>query len=94
MEVNYAALFEHIEMARTNFIDAIKGLSTAQVNYKYSPEEWSVLEIAEHMVWAERAGVIGMWKAIHGIRNQQPIWEGSEQSRSRHSRGCRACQKL
>ncbi|MGK2863735.1 MAG: hypothetical protein ACSLE0_17515, partial [Chitinophagaceae bacterium] len=36
----------------------------------------SVSEITEHMVWAETGGINGMWKAMEGIRNNQPIWSG------------------
>ena len=69
-------LFEEIEKARMAFIIEVQGLTLEQVGFKAREGEWTILEIAEHIVWAEQIGVCGMFRAIEGIRNHQPIWEG------------------
>lgn len=67
---------EAVEAARRDFIQAASGLSHAQAHFKPAPDQWSIAEIAEHLVWAERAGVMGIWKALEGIKSGQPIWMG------------------
>ena len=43
-------LHRNIESARSSFIDSVTGLSIYQVNFKPTENEWSILEITEHMV--------------------------------------------
>jgi len=73
METNLKHLIEDIKRARNNFVDLIKMLTTEQINFKPSSEEWSILEITEHLVWAEQIGVCGMFTAIEGIKNNKPV---------------------
>lgn len=70
-------LIQEVELARQNFINAISGLSPQQYHYKTAPDQWAIIDIAEHMVWAEQIGVNGMWKALEGIKHGSPIWEGN-----------------
>lgn len=77
MENNTFHLIHQVEQARSAFIDSIKGLSVQQIEFKPSEQEWSILQITEHLVWAEQIGVCGMFNAIQGIKSQQPIWEGT-----------------
>src|SRR2546425_10113325 len=41
------------EGSRQAFLDATKGLSAAQWNFKPAPERWSVAECAEHIALSE-----------------------------------------
>lgn len=70
-------LFQEVEEARRGFINAVSGLSAQQYGYKTAPDQWAIVDIAEHMVWAEQIGVNGMWKALEGMKNGAPIWEGT-----------------
>ncbi|NRB46637.1 MAG: DinB family protein [Saprospiraceae bacterium] len=70
-------LIQEVERARQDFIDSLSGLSSQQYRYQPAPDQWAILEIAEHMVWAEQIGVNGMWKALEGIKNGAPIWAGT-----------------
>lgn len=69
-------LIADVEAARSNFIRVASGLSNAQAMFKPTPEQWCAIEITEHLVWAERGGVTGIWKALEGIRYGTPVWEG------------------
>jgi len=71
-------LIKEVEIARQQFISITLGLSLRQSEFNPNPEVWSITEIVEHIVWAERAGVMGIWKALIGIRNGKPIWEGKD----------------
>src|SRR4029077_16689675 len=42
-----------LEGSRKAFLDATKGLSTAQWSFKPAPERWSVAECSEHIALAE-----------------------------------------
>jgi len=43
----------HLQTTRRAFLDATKGLSEAQWNFKQAPDRWSVAECAEHIALAE-----------------------------------------
>lgn len=43
----------HLQTTRKAFLDATKGLSEAQWNFKPAPDRWSVAECAEHIALAE-----------------------------------------
>lgn len=77
MKKSLTILIAETENARKNFIKVVNGLSYEEVTFRPSPEAWTISQIAEHMVWAERAGVFGMWKALEGVKNNAPIWEGT-----------------
>ena len=44
---------QYLESTKKNIVDATKGLSTAQWNFKSSPDRWSVAEVTEHIAAAE-----------------------------------------
>ncbi len=70
-------LHKSIEAARSSFIHSASGLTSLQAKFKPSEQEWSILEITEHIVWAEQIGICGMFKAIEGVLETKPIWEGN-----------------
>ena len=43
----------YLESTKKNLMDAVKGLSDAQWNFKSAPERWSIAEIMEHLAAAE-----------------------------------------
>lgn len=63
--------------ARARFLASVGGLSPAQATFKPESARWSILEITEHVVHAEDAGVGGMWRALDGYRRDEPIWSGN-----------------
>jgi hypothetical protein len=69
-------LIEKVEHARENFLNACSGITREQANYKISPDEWSITDIAEHIVRAEWGGVSGIWNAIDGFLHNEPAWSG------------------
>jgi DinB superfamily len=44
---------KHLDMTRQGVLDATKGLSPAQWNFKSAPDRWSVAEVTEHIAAAE-----------------------------------------
>ena len=48
-----ARAVSELEASRKVFLDATRGLSPAQWNYKPAPDRWSIAECAEHIALAE-----------------------------------------
>jgi len=46
-------LVAHLEMTESWLLDEVRGLSTAQLQFRPAPEAWSILEVVEHLVVAE-----------------------------------------
>jgi hypothetical protein len=44
---------QYLESTKKNVQEAVKGLSTAQWNFKQAPERWSVAQVVEHLAAAE-----------------------------------------
>jgi len=44
---------QYLEQTRAKVLEATKGLSEAQLNFKPAPDRWSVAEVAEHIAAAE-----------------------------------------
>lgn len=44
---------QYLETTKKNIVDATKGLSVAQWNFKPGPDRWSVAEVMEHIAAAE-----------------------------------------
>jgi hypothetical protein len=63
------ALAQGTEQSRDQFLASVTHLTVAQTTFQPNPDTWSILAITEHIVRAEQVGVMGMWKALDGIRN-------------------------
>ncbi|HWA25780.1 MAG TPA: DinB family protein [Lacunisphaera sp.] len=48
-----AAGLAYLEKTRAGVVDAAKGLSDAQLNFKPAPDKWSVAQVLEHIASAE-----------------------------------------
>ncbi len=68
-----AKVIQMLKDSQTETLDALKGLSDAQWNYKPAPEKWSVGEVAEHIWLAESLLFGAMEKALQAPEN--PNWE-------------------
>lgn len=62
-------LVEEVATARSLFLDQLVNVSEVQALWKSEPEVWNIVEITEHLFWAEQAGIFGMWKTLYAIRD-------------------------
>jgi hypothetical protein len=69
-------LIEETEIARREFIAAVRGLTPEQAAFTSGPDSWCIVEITEHITRAEQSGIMGMWKALAGYHQGKPVWEG------------------
>lgn len=44
---------QYLESTKTDVLDATKGLSAAQWNFKLGPDRWSMAQVMEHIAAAE-----------------------------------------
>lgn len=62
------AAVDHLKMSKEKFLASFKGLSKEQLNFKASPESWSVAECAEHLAISEN----NIWGAVDGALKNPP----------------------
>ena len=62
-------LIQDVAVARTSYLDKIANVTESQANWKPDPDTWSIIEITEHLFWAEQGGIFGMWKSLFAIRD-------------------------
>lgn len=62
------AALDHLKMSKEKFLASFKGLSKEQLNFKSSPESWSVAECAEHLAISE-TNIFGM---VDGVLKNPP----------------------
>ncbi|HVG15970.1 MAG TPA: DinB family protein [Chitinophagaceae bacterium] len=59
-------LVDHLKDSKTYLLKAIKGLSEEQMNFKASPEKWSIKECIQHIALSEG----GIWQMAEGALKQ------------------------
>lgn len=64
-------LIQEVATARIMFLDNISNISELKAQWKPDPNVWNIIEITEHLFWAEQGGIVGMWKTLHAIRNNK-----------------------
>jgi len=55
-----------LQQTEQGVIDAVAGLSDAQLNFKLAPDKWSVLECVKHIAITEQ----GLWQMTNGAIQQ------------------------
>ncbi|MFN7686850.1 MAG: DinB family protein [Sphingobacteriales bacterium] len=61
-------LIVEVGIARNKYISIIQNLTQEKAMYKEVQNVWNVVEITEHLFWAEQGGIFGMCKTLHAIR--------------------------
>lgn len=61
-------LVSSIERSRNTVIDTVGNFRPEQSTFKPSPDEWSIVEIVEHLYLAEVSGLTKIWAAARQVR--------------------------
>ncbi len=61
-------LISNLATSRNNYLSAVNALTEQQAQWKSATDVWSVVEITEHLFWAEHGAIVGMWKTLLAIR--------------------------
>jgi len=56
--------FNEIEVSRRQLFENLENLTEDQLNFKPSPEEWSILEVMHHLMMAEGGSVLYVQKKL------------------------------
>ena len=62
-------LIDEIASARYRYLKQLETITEQEAQWKPVPEVWNIMEITEHLFWAEQGGILGMWKTLHAIRD-------------------------
>lgn len=62
-------LIQDVAIARAQYLEQIANITETQASWKPAPDAWNIIEITEHLFWAEQGGILGMWKTLHAIRD-------------------------
>jgi len=63
-----SVLVKEIGQVRNSYAALLANVDENEGNYKPNPDAWCMVEITEHLFWAEHGGVLGMWKTLRAIR--------------------------
>lgn len=64
-------LIDAVGTARQSYLNQMESVSEELAMWKPSSDVWNVVEITEHLYWAEHGGILGMWKTLHAIRSSK-----------------------
>jgi len=64
-------LISAIKVARQSYLDTIQSATEMQALWKPSADVWNIVDVTEHLYWAEHGGILGMWKTLYAIRSGQ-----------------------
>ena len=62
-------LIDEVASARYRYLKQLETITEQKAQWKPVPEVWNIMEITEHLFWAEQGGILGMWKTLHAIRD-------------------------
>ncbi len=65
------SLIEEVRLARQAYLTQVLSVTETQALFKKTPDTWNIIEITEHLYWAEHGGILGMWKTLYAIRAGQ-----------------------
>ena len=63
-----SGLVKQVDQVRNSYAKLLANVDENEGNYKPMPDSWCLVEITEHLFWAEHGGILGMWKTLLAIR--------------------------
>jgi hypothetical protein len=80
MGTELGQLLEQVREARAKVLDEVVGLSAEDGARKLDDSSWSIQEILEHLVLAERGGFDLICTAARRFRSGDPVWSGTSEN--------------
>lgn len=66
---NADELIKQIERSRKSYLELVGRYTEQEARWKPDADIWNMVEITEHLYWAEHGGIMGMWKTLQAIRD-------------------------
>ena len=60
-------LINSVEKSRASYLNTVQSLSKDNIEFKKNEHSWNIIEITEHLYWAEFLGVAVMAKVLNEI---------------------------
>lgn len=70
---NVLKLAKEVSTARQRYLSQMAKVSDFQAQWKPGEGVWNIVEITEHLFWAEQGGILGMWKTLKSLRDGRLI---------------------
>lgn len=70
------SLVTDVAVARARYLETLGTPTPEQAAFKPGPNDWSLVEITEHITLAEQIGINGIWKALEGYHHGAAVWSG------------------
>lgn len=80
MENKINVLLSAIKESRKRIIDLIANINADDGAFRLAQDQWSVQEIIEHLVLAERGGFDLIYTAAENYRIGKPVWSGNSEN--------------
>lgn len=62
-----------VATSRNRYLNIIRTITEQHAQWQPAPDVWNVVNITEHLFWAEQGALFGMWKTLYAKRNGNPI---------------------
>jgi hypothetical protein len=63
-----SVLINEVAQVRNGYISLLATVGEKGSHYKPTPDAWSLVDMTEHLYWAEQGAILGMWKTLYAIR--------------------------
>jgi hypothetical protein len=70
------SLVDDVAAARSRYLETLGNPTLEQATFKPALDEWSFVDITEHLTLAEQVGINAMWKALDACHRGTPVWSG------------------
>lgn len=80
MEHRVEILLNDIKSSREKVIDLVVNINAVDGAKKLAQDQWSIQEIIEHLVLAERGGFDLIYTAAERFRTGEPVWSGTSEN--------------
>ena len=73
MKKTVEGLIAEVRASRERVLELISAFTPEQGKWKPAPDQWSAVEIVEHLVLAEHAGINRIWQAADAVKVKGPL---------------------
>lgn len=80
MENKVKILLNEIKVSRKRVIGLCENINTDEGSKSLANDKWSIQEIIEHLVLAERGGFDLIYTAAENFRLGKPVWSGNNEN--------------
>lgn len=73
-------LINKIKTSRSQIVELVENITPVEGSIKIKPDTWSIQDVIEHLVLAERGGFDLIYTAAEKFRMGKPVWVGKSEN--------------